>query len=144
MRVFACFLLAACEPTIANRGNILDPEKLSEIKSRREHQGGCSLSSWHSNGEQVLLTTRPGITSGARRSNILFSIPKVMKQQAIEICFDDKGVVTSMTNLDLASAQDITPSTAAPRLTATTIRHPAIARQSQSPVPDMGKKQEGQ
>jgi outer membrane protein assembly factor BamE (lipoprotein component of BamABCDE complex) len=33
----------------------------------------------------------------------------VIKQKAVEVRFDDKGVVTSVTDLNLAEAQDIQP-----------------------------------
>jgi outer membrane protein assembly factor BamE (lipoprotein component of BamABCDE complex) len=136
-------LLAACEPTIANRGNILDLEKLSEIKageSTREdvasHLGTPTQTSTFDDKTWYYV--------GRQTEQYSFLDPEVMKQQAIEIRFDDKGVVTSVTNLDLASAQDITP---VDRRTPTYGNDNTFIQQLIGnlghPVPDI-KKQEGQ
>ena len=99
-------LLAACEPTMANRGNILDPDKLAEIKvgaSTREdvatklgtptEVGTFDDKTWYYVGRQT--------------KQYSFLDPEVVKQQAVEVHFDDKGIVTALNNLDLSQAQNI-------------------------------------
>jgi len=100
--------LAACEPTLASRGNILEPEKLAEIKpgvSTRE-EVATKL------GTPTQVSTfddKVWYYVGRETKQYSFLDPEVIKQQAVEIRFDDQGLVTGVTNLDVSQAQDITP-----------------------------------
>ena len=136
-------VLAACEPTIANRGNILDAEKLAQIKpgtSTREdvtsklgtptHVGTFDEKVWYYVGRQT--------------EQYSFLNPEVIKQKAVEIHFDDNGVVTQVADLDLSHVPDITP---VDRSTPTygndnTLMQQLIGNLSH-PVP-LAQKQEGQ
>lgn len=99
-------LLAACEPTVANRGNILDADRLAEIKpgtSTRE-EVATKL------GTPTEISTFDDKTwyyVGRQTEQYSFLDPEVVKQQAVEVKFDDKGIVASLTKLDLSQAQDI-------------------------------------
>lgn len=101
-------LLAACEPTIANRGNVLDPDKVTEVKtgsSTRENVAAIL-------GTPTMVSTfddKIWYYAGRQTKQYSFLDPEVLDQQAIEIRFDDQGVVTAITRLDLADARDITP-----------------------------------
>ena len=126
-------LLAACEPTVANRGNLLDPDNLTQI-----HPGATTR-------EEVAtkLGTPTEISTfdekiwyyvGRQTEQYSFFRPDVIKQQAVEIDFDDKGIVTAVKNLDLSQAADITPV----ERTTPTYGHDntilrAVARRSQPP-----------
>jgi outer membrane protein assembly factor BamE (lipoprotein component of BamABCDE complex) len=100
--------LAACAPTVANRGCSLDPELLAQIKpgaTTREEVAQklgtpTSISTFDENVWYYV---------GRQTEQYSFLSPDVLKQQAIEIDFDDKGVVTAFTNLDLPQAADATP-----------------------------------
>jgi outer membrane protein assembly factor BamE (lipoprotein component of BamABCDE complex) len=99
-------LLAACEPTIANRGNILEPEKLAEVKagvSTREQV----IASLGTPTEISTFDDKTWYYVGRQTEQYSFLDPDVTKQEAVEVRFDDKGVVTSVNKLDLASAQNI-------------------------------------
>jgi len=104
----SAILLAACEPTIANRGNILDPDKLGEIKegtSTRE-QVATDL------GTPTMVSTfddKIWYYAGRQTEQYSFLDPEVLKQQVVEVKFDDQGVVTSIKKLDVASAYDVPP-----------------------------------
>lgn len=102
-------LLGACEPTVANRGNILDTEKLNEIKvgtSTRE-EVATKL------GTPTQISTfddKKWYYIGRQTEQYSFLDPEVIDQQATEISFDDQGVVTSINKLDVASAAaDVAP-----------------------------------
>lgn len=101
-----CALLAACEPTVANRGNILDADRLSQVKpgeSTRE-QVIASL------GTPTQISTfddKIWYYVGRQTEQYSFLDPEVVKQQAIEVTFDDKGVVKTLDKLDLSQSQDI-------------------------------------
>src|ERR1700679_2437053 len=99
-------LLAACEPTIANRGNILDPDRLAEIKAGTSTREEVATKL----GTPTEVSTFDDKTwyyVGRQTEQYSFLDPDVTKQQAVEVHFDDKGIVTAVTKLDLASAQDI-------------------------------------
>jgi outer membrane protein assembly factor BamE (lipoprotein component of BamABCDE complex) len=136
-------LLAGCEPTYANRGNILDPDKLAEIKpgtSTRE-EVATNL------GTPTQVSTFDDKTwyyVGRQTKQYSFLDPEIIKQKAVEVKFDENGVVTQVANIDLSEAQDITP---APGATPTYGNDHTLMQQLLSslahPVP-MQSKQEGQ
>lgn len=100
--------LAACAPTVANRGNIVDPEKLAEVKvgesSREEvakilgsptQVGTFDENVWYYFGRST--------------KQYSFLDPEIVNQQAVEVHFTDEGIVKSIDKLDPAQAQDIAP-----------------------------------
>jgi outer membrane protein assembly factor BamE (lipoprotein component of BamABCDE complex) len=101
-------LLAACEPTIANRGNILDDEKIAEI-----HAGSSTREDVATKlGTPTQVSTfddKVWYYVGRQTEQYSFLDPDVIKQKAVEVRFDDKGVVTAVANLDLADAKDVDP-----------------------------------
>ena len=101
-------LISACEPTVASRGNVLDADRLAEIKvgsSTRE--------------EVATQMGTPTVISafddkiwyyvGRQTEQYSFFDPEVKTQDAVEVRFDDNGVVTSVNRLDLADAHDVAP-----------------------------------
>ena len=100
--------LSACAPTVANRGNILDSDKLVEIKpgvSTREDVANKL-------GTPTEISTfddKVWYYVGRQTQQYSFFDPEVLKQKAVEVVFDDKGVVTAVTDLDLAAAQNVEP-----------------------------------
>jgi len=100
--------LAACVPTVANRGCLLDPENLAQIKvgvTTREEVATML-------GSPTTVSTVDENTwyyVGRQTEQYSFFSPEVLKQQAIEIDFDNKGVVSKVVNLDLPQATDAEP-----------------------------------
>lgn len=100
--------LAACEPAIANRGSLLDPEVLGQIQpgvTTREEVATrlgtpTSISTFDENVWYYI---------GRMTEQYSFFSPDVLKQQAIEVDFDQNGVVTEIKNLDLTKAADASP-----------------------------------
>ncbi|MDR3424827.1 MAG: outer membrane protein assembly factor BamE [Alphaproteobacteria bacterium] len=100
--------LAACAPTVANRGNILDPESLAQIKPGETTREEVATKL----GTPTAISTfddKVWYYVGRQTEQYSFLDPEVLKQQAVEIDFDDKGVVTSAKKLDLSQAADATP-----------------------------------
>lgn len=135
-------LLAACEPTIANRGNILDPDTLAEIKEGASTRDDVATKL----GTPTEVSTFDDKTwyyVGRQTQQYSFLDPEVLQQHAIKICFDDKGVVTTITKLDLSQAQDVTP---VARSTPTYGHDNTLIQQLlgnlSHPVPDMGPDRE--
>lgn len=111
LKIFSLLVLGflcACEPTIANRGNILDPDKLANVKvgtSTREEVASTL-------GSPTMVSTFDEKTwyyAGRQTEQYSFLDPEVIKQKAVEIKFNDEGIVTAMNDLDLSQAKDIDP-----------------------------------
>jgi len=135
--------LGACTPTVATRGNIIDPDKLAEVKigtSTREdvatHLGTPTHVSTFDDKVWYYI--------GRQTEQYSFLDPEVTKQKAVEIDFDDQGTVTAITNLDLKTAAVADP---VDRTTPTFGNDNTFIQQLIGnlghPVP-MQKKQEGQ
>ncbi|MGE4351374.1 MAG: outer membrane protein assembly factor BamE [Bdellovibrionales bacterium] len=100
--------MTACAPTIANRGNMIEPEKLAEItvgESTRE-QVATALGSPTQVGT---FDEKAWYYFGRSTKQYAFLDPEIVKQQAIEVHFNDEGVVTSIAELDPSEAQEIAP-----------------------------------
>ena len=91
---------------MANRGNVLDPDRLAEITPGR------------STREEVAtkLGTPTQVSAfdekiwyyvGRQTEQYSFLDPEVIKQQAIEVRFDEKGTVVAVDSLDVSKTQDI-------------------------------------
>jgi outer membrane protein assembly factor BamE (lipoprotein component of BamABCDE complex) len=97
-------LLAACEPTIASRGNILEPDKLAEIHAGTSTREDVATKL----GTPTQISTFDDKTwyyIGRQTQQYSFLDPEVLKQKAVEIKFDDQGVVTAVNDLDLSQAE---------------------------------------
>lgn len=100
--------LSACAPTIANRGNMVDPEKLAEVKvgeTTREQV----VSAIGSPTQVGTFDENVWYYYGRSTKQYSFLDPEVVKQQAIEVRFNDEGIVTAVNQLDPKEAQDISP-----------------------------------
>ncbi|MDD2325520.1 MAG: outer membrane protein assembly factor BamE [Alphaproteobacteria bacterium] len=107
-----CFLLAssvmACSPTVANRGNMVDEEKLEEVKAGESSREDVARIL----GTPTQVSTFDENTwyyFGRSTKQYSFLNPEVVAQQAVEVHFDDSGIVTKIAKLDPTEAQDIAP-----------------------------------
>ncbi len=103
-------LLAACTPTMANRGNMVDPDKLSQIKkgsSTREEV----VNKLGTPTEIATFDENIWYYFGRRTEQYAFFDPEVLEQQAVEIHFDENGIVTEVDKLDPSASQEINPVT---------------------------------
>ncbi len=99
-------LLSACTPTMANRGNILDQDKLAEVQpqSSTREQVASAL------GTPTAISTFDDKTwyyVGRQTAQYSFFDPIVVKQQAIRVQFNDDGIVREIRLMDLSEAHDI-------------------------------------
>lgn len=104
----AMLLLAACAPKLANRGNLLEPEKMAEIKvgeSTREDV----VNKIGSPTQVSTFDEKTWYYFGARTKQYSFLDPEVVEQKTVEIKFNDEGTVTAMNELDPAAAQKVSP-----------------------------------
>lgn len=101
-------ILAACTPTIANRGTLIEDEKLAEVKT------GTSTREEVINliGSPTQIATFDENTwyyFGRTTKQVAFFDPEIVKQESVEIRFNDDGVVTEVRKLDPSATQDINP-----------------------------------
>ena len=101
-------LLVACEPTVASRGNVLDPDSLVRITPGTTTREEVA----------TLLGTPTTVSTfdekiwyyvGRQTEQYSFLSPDVISQQAVEIDFDDKGIVTTAKKIDQSKSADIEP-----------------------------------
>ena len=137
--------LGACQPTIANRGNILDADKVTEIKAGTTTREEVATRL----GTPTQISTFDDKTwyyVGRQTKQYSFLDPEVMQQKAVKITFDDSGVVKTVDNIDVTSqARDIAP---VERTTPTYGRDDTLVQQLLGsighPMPGSQPKQEGQ
>jgi outer membrane protein assembly factor BamE (lipoprotein component of BamABCDE complex) len=136
--------LAACEPLSATRGNLLESEKVAEIKvgeSTREDVA-AKLGTPTQTGT---FNDKDWYYIGRQTEQESFLDPKVINQKAIRVAFDDEGKVTAVEDMDLSEAHDVPP---VARSTPTYGSQYTIIQQLIGnlghPVPSIKKRQEGQ
>lgn len=98
---------SACTPTVVNRGNIPDPDRLAELKIGTSTREDVST--------KLGTPTQTGTFDenvwyyyGRTTEQYAFFDPKVINQEAIEVRFDDEGIVKSVQKL-APTTQDVNP-----------------------------------
>jgi outer membrane protein assembly factor BamE (lipoprotein component of BamABCDE complex) len=108
MMAVAALAITACTPITANRGNMVDPEKLAEIKTgtstREEVATKIGSPSHVSTFDETVW-----YYIGRRTEQFSFLDPEVIDQRVIKITFDDQGVVKTVDKLDTTAARDVDP-----------------------------------
>jgi len=101
--------LAACQPTIDQRGNLPDDKKISAIEPGVTTKQAVS---------QLLGTPSSVSTFGdktwyyisRRTEQTAFFNPQVLDQQVIVVGFDEGGIVRNVQHLNLADSRPVDPS----------------------------------
>jgi len=98
--------LAACAPRVNIRGNVLDPEKLADIKpgelSRRE-----VLEIMGSPSSVAAFDRETWYYISKKTETLAFFEPKVTERKVVIVRFDKKGVVQSVETLGMDAARTI-------------------------------------
>jgi outer membrane protein assembly factor BamE (lipoprotein component of BamABCDE complex) len=104
--LFLALTLTACEPTVANRGNILDAEKLQDIMVGTSTREDVATKL----GTPTQVSTfddKVWYYIGRQTEQYSFLDPEVIKQKAVEVRFDDRGIVTAVNDMNLDEAHDV-------------------------------------
>ncbi len=114
-RSFALILVAAallsttaCAPKIAQRGQLVDPEQLAKVEtgiSTREDVAKLLGSPT----QVATFDEKTWYYFGRTTKQTSFFDPEVTDQRAVEIHFDDAGVVTEVKTLDPSQTTEISP-----------------------------------
>ena len=102
-------MCAACSPTVVNRGNQVDPERLAMIKvgsSTREEV----ITKLGSPTQRATFDENTWYYIGRQTKQYSFLDPSVTEQEIVTIHFDDHGVVKGIDKLGKEAIADITPS----------------------------------
>jgi outer membrane protein assembly factor BamE (lipoprotein component of BamABCDE complex) len=101
-------VLAACAPTVAERGNLPEPEKLAEIHpgTTTREQVAKILGTPSSTG---VFDDKNWYYISRKTEQISFLDPDVLDQQVYIVNFDDKGVVKGVGHKDLKDGREIEP-----------------------------------
>jgi outer membrane protein assembly factor BamE (lipoprotein component of BamABCDE complex) len=111
--LFMPLLLAACEPTIAERGNMVDPDRLAKVKL-----GDSKDDVYKALGSATALGTfdeNNWYYIGQRTEQEAFFLPEVTDREVVEIDFDDNDQVAAIKKTgkdqgnDIAMVQDTSP-----------------------------------
>jgi len=100
--------LAACAPKIENRGNLIDHEKLAQIKPGESTREDV-VNKIGSPTQIATFDENTWYYFGRSTKQYSFLDPEVIEQNALEIKFNDQGIVTAMATLNPDEAQDIDP-----------------------------------
>jgi len=98
----------ACAPTIANRGNIVEPDKLAQVVAGESSREDVV----HTLGRPTQVGTfdeNIWYYFGRSTKQYSFLNPEIVSQQSIAVHFNDEGIVTAVDKLDQSAAQDISP-----------------------------------
>lgn len=100
--------LVACAPTVDQRGNLPDPEKVAQIHpgTTTREQVAQLLGTPSSTG---VFNDRNWYYISRRTKQVAFLDPDVLDQQVYIVNFDDKGVVRGVDHKDLKDGRDIEP-----------------------------------
>ncbi|MDA5194094.1 outer membrane protein assembly factor BamE [Govanella unica] len=101
--------VSACSPTVNNRGYIPEERLISAIQpgvddqtSVRQMLGSPSLSSMFDNQRWYYVSRTT--------EEVAFFRPKTIEGQVVEVAFNDKGVVSTVSKIPLSEARSISPS----------------------------------
>ena len=106
--LIAVLAVAACEPRIATRGHVPDPESLAKIKpgvvSRSEVANilGSPSSIAKFDGETWYYIT-------TRTETVAFYEPTILEQEVVAIAFDQTGFVANVRRYGIDDLQDVDP-----------------------------------
>jgi outer membrane protein assembly factor BamE (lipoprotein component of BamABCDE complex) len=98
-------LLAACEPIVAERGNLVDPDRLARVKL-----GDSKDDVYKALGSATALGTFDENTwyyIGQRTEQVSFFLPEVTDREIVEIDFDDNDQVSSIKKSGKDQGNDI-------------------------------------
>ncbi|MCL2469646.1 MAG: outer membrane protein assembly factor BamE [Alphaproteobacteria bacterium] len=108
--VFPLFLLllAACAPTVANRGTIIDPEKLAQLtigQSSREEV----IQILGSPTQVATFDENTWYYFGCSTKQYSFLNPEITAQSAVSLQFDEAGILASIHTYEEGNAKKIAP-----------------------------------
>jgi len=100
--------LTACAPKISYRGNMVDSGKLAEIRPGESTREDC-INKLGSPTQVGTFDENVWYYFGRTTKQYSFLDPEVIEHKAVEIRFNDEGVVTAVNVLDPSQCREIEP-----------------------------------
>lgn len=101
----AALALSACSATVAQRGNVPDPEKLEQVKLGDTKDNVVQLIG--SPSTIGTFTDKRWYYISRKTEKVAFFNPTTVDQQVVEILFDEQDKVLEVKKLNLDDAQDV-------------------------------------
>lgn len=104
----AVFALAACSPTIDQRGNLPTPDRLAQIKAGESTRDEVT---------QILgspsvipsFDKNTWLYVSSKTQNVAFLKTQIIDQEVLEIAFNEEGIVQDIRKLGLQDARNVAP-----------------------------------
>ena len=103
----AALALGACAPTVAQRGNVPDPEKLEQVKPGDTKDKVVQMIG--SPSTIGTFSDKKWYYISRKTEKVAFWDPKTIDQQVVEVVFDEQDKVQEVKRLNLADAYDVDP-----------------------------------
>ena len=100
---------ASCSPTVEQRGNLPNPDKISEIHAGSTTKDEVVKTLGTPSSISVFNNDKAWYYISRRTAQTAFFNPDVLDQQVYVVTFDDQGVVRAVDHKILADGQEITP-----------------------------------
>lgn len=101
--------IASCAPSVEQRGNLPNPDKLSEIHAGTTTKDEVSKILGTPSSVSVFNNDKSWYYISRRTSQTAFFDPAVLDQQVYIVNFDDQGVVKAVDHKVLEDGKEITP-----------------------------------
>ena len=102
---FALVALGACAASVAQRGNVPDPDKLAEVKTGATKDDVVKLIG--SPSTVGTFSDKRWYYISRKTEKFAFFNPSTVDQQVVEVLFDDKDKVAEVKKLNLDDANDV-------------------------------------
>ncbi len=102
------FILAGCDPIVANRGNMLDEDRIAQVKTGTSSKNDV----FEALGSPSIVSTFDDNTwyyVGQRTEREAFFKPEVTERKLIAVQFDDTDHVKAVDRVGLDQAVDVQP-----------------------------------
>lgn len=101
-------ILTSCSPTMVNRGNLLDSEKIASLKPGVSNRDSV-LNTLGTPSARASFNDNTWYYIGRRTEQYSFLDPEVTEQQLLTIIFDDNGVMQTLEQTGKDKIATVTP-----------------------------------
>jgi outer membrane protein assembly factor BamE (lipoprotein component of BamABCDE complex) len=101
--------IAGCSPSVEQRGNLPNPEKMSEIHAGSTTKDEVTKILGTPSSVSVFNNDKSWYYISRRTAQTAFFTPDVLDQQVYIVSFDDQGVVRAVDHRELQDGKEISP-----------------------------------
>jgi outer membrane protein assembly factor BamE (lipoprotein component of BamABCDE complex) len=101
--------VAGCSPSVEQRGNLPNPDKMSEIHAGSTTREEVTKILGTPSSVSVFNNDKSWYYISRRTAQTAFFTPDVLDQQVYIVSFDDQGIVKAVDHKELQDGKEITP-----------------------------------